>query len=59
MVVLSVGKVHEPCKKTAEPIKMSCIGDSGGLKEPYITWGCTSPRGTGNWEGEVAAHCKV
>jgi len=46
--------------KTAEPIEMPFgCGLAGGSKELLIIWRPRSPTRTGNFEGQMAARCKV
>jgi len=49
---LSVCHISAPCENGCTDRDAVWVGDSGGPKEPCITWMSRSPMGRDNFEGE-------
>ena len=58
-VGLSVSHTSGPCKNDRSDRVAVCVEDSGGPKEPCITWGPNPPMGRAILRDKRANHCKV
>jgi len=59
LVGLSVCHTSEPCKNSWSNRDAIWVEDSGGPREPCTRLRSRSPIGSGNFEEEGVAHCKV
>jgi len=55
----TVCHTREPCKNGRSDQDSVWVEDSGGPREPCVTWGVQIPHGKGQFLGGVASHCEI